>query len=166
MKKVGDNMLVPAIAYKDEIEKAFAKEIYTKGYFYYTGYPHCNTVPEIKTDDCLYQYAIIDSNEKVIGFLSYRINTYSNNVYNFGLYSFDRGNYIIGKDLFAEMEKLVKRYHRLEWRMIGGNPVKKHYDKFCKKHGGNIIVLHDACKDEDGNYCDDYIYEIVNYDNR
>lgn len=83
---------------------------------------------------CLYQYAIVDK-EKVIGFLTYRIDIYSNNVYNFGLYSFDKGNYIIGKDLFTKMEELVKKYHRLEWKMIAGNPVKKHYDKFCKKYG-------------------------------
>ena len=46
--------------------------------------------------------------------------------------------------------------------MIGENPVKKHYDKFCSKHGGNVVVLHDACKDPNGKYVNAYIYEIVN----
>ena len=82
-------------------------------------------------------------------------------VSNFGLYSFDKGNVVVGIDLFKEMERLVNRYHRVEWRMIGGNPVKKHYDRFCAKHGGNVVVLHDVVKDLEGNYLDEYIYEIV-----
>lgn len=85
-------------------------------------------------------------------------------VYNFGLYSFDKGNPLIGYDLFTEMERLVSLYHRVEWRMIGGNPVKKHYDRFCKKHGGNVVRLHDVCKDPLGHYVDEYIYEIVKED--
>jgi hypothetical protein len=47
--------------------------------------------------------------------------------------------------------------------MIGGNPVKRHYDKFCAKHNGNRVVLHDVCKDENGNYRDEYIYEIIKH---
>ena len=154
-------MLVPAVAYKAEIEKAFAKELYTDRYFYYVGYSHCGTVPEVNPDDCLYQYAIVNKEGKLVGYLSYRVDPNASNVYSFGLYSFDRGNPLIGIDLFSEMEKLVKRYHRIEWRMVGGNPVKKHYDKFCAKHGGNVVKLHDVCKDVDGNYHDEYLYEIV-----
>jgi hypothetical protein len=59
------------------------------------------------------------------------------------------------------MEELVARYRRIEWRMIGGNPVKKHYDWFCKKHGGNCVKLNQVTRDEAGNYRDVYIYEIV-----
>lgn len=154
-------MLVPAIVHKVELEKAFAKELYTDRYFYYRGYSNCGTLPEITPDDCLYQFAIVDKKDRVIGYLGYRVDPNASNVYSFGLYSFDRGNPLIGKNLFEEMERLVKRYHRIEWRMIGGNPVKKHYDKFCAKHGGNVVVLHDVCKDADGNYHDEYVYEIV-----
>lgn len=62
------------------------------------------------------------------------------------------------------MEKLIHEYklHRIEWRVVSGNPVKKHYDKFCKKYNGNIIKLTDVFKDKYGNYRDSYIYEILN----
>lgn len=60
------------------------------------------------------------------------------------------------------MDELVQRFHRVEWRMVGGNPVERHYDKFCEKHDGTKHVLRDAVKDEDGNYRNDIIYEIVN----
>lgn len=154
-------VLVPAILYKDEIEKAFAKEVYTEKFFYYSGYSHCHTLSEIKLEDNDYQFAMVDSNGKLVGYLAYRVDPNSESVYNFGLYSFDKGNPIVGKDLFEEMERLVRIYHRVEWRMIGGNPVKKHYDRFCKKHNGNIVVLHDVCKDVNGKYRDEYLYEIV-----
>ena len=154
-------MLVPALLYKEEIEKAFAKELYTDGYFYYCGYAHCNSLTEISAEDNVYQYAIVDTHKKLVGYLAYRVNSCGDCAYNFGLYSFDKGNLIIGKDLFSEMERLCKVFRRIEWRMIGGNPVKKHYDKFCAKHNGNVVRLHDVCRDNDGNYHDEYIYEIV-----
>jgi hypothetical protein len=155
-------MLVPAILYKDEIENAFAKEIYTKEYFFYAGYAHCHSFPQITAEDNKYQFAIIDEQEKLLGYLAYQVNASGDCVDKFGLYSFCKGHYLVGKELFNKMEELVKTYHRIEWNMISGNPVKKHYDRFCKKHNGNIVVLHDVCKDENGNYHDEYIYEIVN----
>lgn len=154
-------MLVPAILYKEEIEKAFAKELYTENYFYYYGYAYGNSLPEIRAEDCLYQYAIVNKNERLIGYLSYRIDSNADTVNSFGLYSFDKGNFIIGKDLFEKLEELIEKHHRIEWRMIGGNPVKRHYDKFCNKHNGNVVILHDVCKDERGFYHDEYIYEII-----
>lgn len=155
-------MLVPAVLYREDIQKAFAKELYSRNYFYYNGYAHCNTLPEINLEDNVYHFAIVSKEEKLVGYLSYRVDPNTDCVYNFGLYSFDRGNPLIGIDLFSELERLLSIYHRIEWRMIGGNPVKKHYDKFCIKHGGNVVVLHDACKDPNGKYVNAYIYEIVN----
>lgn len=44
---------------------------------------------------------------------------------------------------------------------VGGNPVEKHYDKFCKLHNGKKHILKDSIRDKSGNYHDDIIYEIV-----
>jgi hypothetical protein len=154
-------MLVPAILYKEELETAFAKELYSERYFYYSGYAYSNELPEIGAEDNVYQYAMIDSQERLVGYLAYRISDAGDCAYNFGLFSFVPSCPIVGKDLFSKMEELVAKFHRVEWRMIGGNPVQKHYDRFCFKHQGNRVVLHDACKDTDGNYHDEYIYEIV-----
>lgn len=75
--------------------------------------------------------------------------------------TFDRGNLMIGKDLYYELERLVKKHRRIEWRMVGGNHVEKQYDKFCKKHNGTKHILKDAIRDKEGNYRDSIIYEIV-----
>jgi hypothetical protein len=156
-----NTMLVPAICHKDEIEKLFAREIYTDKYFYYSGYAHSHELPNVSAKDYEYQYAIVTSTDKVIGYLAYRIDSFNDCVYNFGLYSFDRGNPLIGKDLFEKMEELVKQHHRLEWKMISGNPVQKHYENFCYRHHGHKVILHDVRKDNNGKWHDEHIYEIV-----
>lgn len=155
-------MLVPAICHKEELEKLFAREIYTEDYFLYIGYRYGYELPIIKAEDRLRQYAIV-SGETIIGYLEYRIDPETDSIYNFGLYSFSKGNPVVGKDVFEHMEMLVNTHRRIEWRMIACNPVKKHYDKFCLiRHNGNRVRLRDVCKDFNGNYCDEYIYEIIN----
>lgn len=104
---------------------------------------------------------VIVDEPKVVGYFAYSIQPSEDTVCNFSLYSFDKGNPIIGKDVFEEMERLVKSHRRIEWRMIGGNPVQRHYDKFCKRFDGNRIMLHDVCADPNGGYRNEYIYEIV-----
>ena len=159
-------MLKPAIIYKDEIIKCMQEYFYTDDMMYETG-GLGNWLPDIQEEPEYgkFQYAIVDSNEKLLGYLDYFIDWYSSCAHRFGLISFDRGNPIVGRDLFNEMKKLLDDYklHRIEWRMIGGNPVERSYDKFCNKFGGTKHVLRDAIKDKYGKYHDDIIYEIVNY---
>lgn len=155
-------MLTPAILYKNQIEKEFQKLYYTEDMFYYTGclaqwYPNIKDIP----GDGDFDYAIVNNVSKLIGYLSYKADYYCSKVYNFGLVSFDRGNPIICNDLYKKLEELVSRFHRIEWRMVGGNPVEKHYDKFCKLHNGKKHILKDSIRDKSGNYHDDVIYEIV-----
>ena len=158
-------MLIPAILKKDEILEAFKKYYYTDDMMYETG-GMGNWLPDIQeeTNGDKFQYAIVDSDEELIGFLSYTVDWYSSCAYNFGLISFIRGNPIMGRDLFNELTKLIKDYklHRIEWKMVGGNPVEKSYDKFCNKFNGAKHVFRDTMKDKYGNYHDSIIYEIIN----
>ena len=160
-------MIVPAILYKEEIQTKMLEYNYTEDMMYYTGYLG-NSLPSIEenNDGSLYQYAIIDRNRdstKLIGYFTYRIDWYSSCVYNFGLFSFDRNNITIGLDIYRELKKLINDYrlHRVEYRVVSGNPVEKHYDKFCKKYHGKKFVFTDAFKDRCGKYHNDIIYEII-----
>lgn len=155
-------MLVPAILYKDEIIKGMQKYFYTNDMMFETGCmenwtPHIFDCP----NESQFQYAIIDKSEKLIGYLGYSVDWYTSKVYNFGLFSFDRGNILVGRDVFNKLEELIKTFHRVEWRAVGGNSACRGYDSFIKSHGGNKHILKDAIKDKDGNYHDDIIYEIV-----
>lgn len=154
-------MLVPALLYKEELIRKFTEHLYTQDYFYYNGYPCASSLPTIKEDDQTYHYAILNHSKEIIGYFSYQIYSLTDSVCNFGLYSFDKGNPIVGLSVLHKLEELLKYHHRLEWRVIDGNPVKHHYDKFCKKHNGYISHLHDITKDEQGDYHDEYIYEII-----
>lgn len=156
-------MLVPAILFKNEIRQKFMEYNYSEDMIYYTGYLG-NALPQINetNDGDCYQYAIVDE-DILIGYFTYMINWYSSCAHSFGLFSFDRNNKIIGIDVFRELKKIIHAYriHRIEWRMIGGNPVEKHYDRFCKSYNGKKFVLTDAIKDRYGKYHDDIIYEII-----
>lgn len=160
-------MLKPAIMYKDEIKKQMQKYFYTDDMMYEVGELD-NYVPEIadEPDRYCFQYAIVDSNENLIGYLAYAIDWYASCAYNFGLFSFDRGNPLIGKELFCKMDELVHKFHRIEWRMIGGNPVEKSYDKFCAKYNGTKHILKDVFKDRNCKYRDHIIYEIIREGNK
>ena len=78
--------------------------------------------------------------------------------------SFDRWNPLIGQALFEIMNTLINKFklHRIEWYMVSGNPVERHYDKFCEKYNGGKIVLRDTFKDRLGKYHDSITYEIIN----
>ena len=157
-------MLKPAILYKSEIERKFSEIVYDDEYSLYAGYPYSFELPNIQLKDNNYQFAIVDNENKLIGYLAYQVDQLTSCAYNFGLYSFDKGNPIVGKDLFERMEYIYQHYHRIEWKMVANNPVKKHYDKYCVSHGGNCHRLRDVIKDYNGNYIDSYIYEITNED--
>ena len=192
----GGKMLVPAVVYKDEIKKRFIERMYSDDMFYYQGYPYGHETTEIEPQDNLYQWAIVGQitevgntivpdvgnngykfiphkyhyGQKLIGYFSYRINPTTDNVYNFGLYSFDKGNALVAHDVFKKMEELIKEHHRVEWRCVGGNKAMDGYVKFCKrmlKKHSNLYVqrvrLTDVTKDNHGNYHDEHLFEIVNF---
>lgn len=155
-------MLVPAILYKEQIQKEFQKYYYTTDMMYETGCldswnPNISENPDEQT----YQYAIAGKDNKLIGYLAFRIDWYCSRVYNFGLFSFDRGNTLVGRDVFKKLDELANRFHRVEWRAISGNPACRSYDSFIEKYNGNKHILRDAIRDRAGNYHDDIIYEIV-----
>lgn len=71
-------MLVPAILYKEQIKKEFQKYYYTTDMLYETGCM-CNWSPEIAEcpNESQFQYAIVDKNEKLIGYLGYSVDWYA-----------------------------------------------------------------------------------------
>ena len=158
-------MLVPAVIRKDEIIYKFRKMQYTDELMYEVG--SCdNWMPNIveEPDKETYQFAIVDSKDKLIGYVCYKIDWYSSQARNFGLMSFDRGNPLIGRELFGIMTNLIEnlKLHRIEWYMVSGNPVERSYDKFCEKYHGRKITLRDTFKDRLGKYHDSITYEILN----
>lgn len=158
-------MLKPAICYKAELEKALQEYFYTDDMMFYQGCVNSYLI-EIadKGEGGHYQYAVVGEDDKLIGYIDYRIDYYSSCAYSFGAFSFDRGNPIMGKELFDLLENLVKQYHRVEFRAVSGNPAVRGYDAFLQHHKdiGLKHVFRDEFRDLQGDYHDTYLYEFVN----
>lgn len=157
-------MIIPAILRKNEILHEFQKLQYTDDLMFEVG--SCdNWMPNIADEPSkeTYQYAIVDSNNKLIGYVSYCIDWYSLNASKFGLMSFDKGNQLVGRELFNIMNDIINnmKIRRIEWNMVSGNPVERSYNRFCGKYNGRKIILKDALKDRKGKYHDINIYEII-----
>lgn len=153
-------MLKPAILYKEQLEKLFAEKLYSKEMFFYSGYGGEYFIPEIKAENGKQQYAIIDSNDDVIGFLSYGINIHTGDIYHFGLFGF-KNSPRLGKELNDKLEELLEKYKRIEWICVDNNPVLKHYIKFCEDHNGQMIHLHNCLVDEEGITRGRYLFEVM-----
>lgn len=154
-------MLEPALAHKDELVALFAKLMYSNSYYLYNGYPYSFELPKIDDAYGKFHWAIMDA-DKLIGYFSYRVDPSVSCASQFGLFSFDPGNPIIGINVYHKMNELICKYHRIEWYAVEGNPVTRHYDKLCKRYHGRKLVLYDATKDADGHYRNSIIYEIIN----
>lgn len=159
-------MLKPAICYKEYMEKELAKKFYTEDMLYYTGCLNSQLLKiEESGKDGFYQWAVLDNKEeKVIGYITYSVDYFSSSAYEFGAFSFDKGNVIMGKELFNLLEKLIQSMHRVEFRAISGNKATRGYDNFLERHKeiGTKHILKDVFRDTKGNYHDVYIYEFVN----
>lgn len=158
-------MLRPAIAYKEEIQKQMALLYYTPEMRFYLGWEGSANINI--ADECepgFYQYASVDKNNKLEGYIAFQVDRYERQAYQFGLISFKDGmNLTLAKDLRDVLDDLinVQKLHRIEWHAVGTNPVCKAYDRFCKKYKGNKYVLHDSWRDVKGKFHDSYIYEIL-----
>ena len=153
-------MLIPAIAKEKELEKLFNYHIYDENMFLYNGFPYCNQIPDLQPAEQTYKWAIVNNKNEIVGYFTYHIDAYSDTVNWFGLYSF-KTDVAIGIDVYKKMKMLLKQHRRLEWSMVGGNPVEKHYDRFIERYGGRKVALKEAVKDQNGIYHDEYIYEII-----
>ena len=159
-------MLKTAICYKTEIENAIKQFYYTNDMMYYTVSNESFGI-EIPEDsgNGRYDYAVTDREGHLIGYIGYQIDWYSSCAYEFGAFSFNRGNIIMGQELFRLFEKLINTLRRVEFRAVEGNPAIKHYDRFLKRHSdiGKKHILTDVFKDTNGKYHNEYIYEFVNH---
>lgn len=157
-------MLVPAISKKDELIQKSYELYFTDDYFYYMGDPSCCpfNIPE-EPERGLYQFASVDREGNLIGYIAYRLDFYVGAAFNFGMICFNKGNMEFARDLELTLNDIINNpvVHTMNWRMVVGNPVEHTYDRFCKKHGGTKHIFHDTTRDRLGNWHNEADYEIV-----
>lgn len=162
-------MILPAILYKDQIEHEFKRHYYTDEMMYYNGYID-NSYPTVSENpnESTFQWAVVNDNGNLIGYISYYVDWYSKSATRFGIFSFEKGNVLMGKAVIQVLNDLLYKYkmHRISWLMVSGNPVEDSYDRFCEKHHGCKYILRDVFKDRLGEYHNSCQYEIIQEENK
>jgi hypothetical protein len=167
-------MLVPAINYKEEIEKQFKAIQYTDKYLWYTGSID-NYDIEVKTEGDKFAFAIV-CQEHLIGYISFRVDWYCSMAYNFGLIRFSDAFVEIGgvatrtmASAIREVIRMIESFnlHRIDFRCVDGNPARIHYSRISRKireqgkYDFNLIVFTDNIRDKQGKYHDTSCYELI-----
>ena len=157
-------LLEPAILHKEYITRRMQEKFYTDDMLYESGGID-NWTPRIADcpDGNIWQYAVVEDDE-VIGYIEFEIDWYVSCAYNFRIISFDKGS--VSFDI--AFDKIMNTFiddlhliHRIEWKMVGGDPAERSYDILCKKYHGTKHVLRDAIRDKYRKYHDSIIYEII-----
>lgn len=172
-------MLVPAACYKEEIEKKFAELAYTEKLMWYDGcienYRH-----ELPDGEDRYQFAIVEGG-KLFGYVSFRVDWYCSQAFNFGLMSFggeyyseQYNKYISGKVVvfkaIREIIRMIESFnlHRIDFRCVGGNPAELNYtgiaSMYHRKYFVRKVTFKDNIKDRQGNYHDTLMFEMIKKD--
>lgn len=180
-------MIVPANLYKEEIEKQFKAIQYSDKYLWYTGSID-NYDMEVKTEDDKFAFAIVFQ-EKLIGYISFRVDWYCSMAYNFLLIKFkdkveDKEEYEcyygyetekplirdtkpFTTSAIREVIRMIESFnlHRIEFRCISGNPAEFKYDSilhhFVNRYQPKKMRFNDNIKDTHGNYHDTICYELI-----
>lgn len=159
-------MLKPAILYKEQLETAYINTWYDDIYKFYHGlYRRCL---EIDTNNWTrFQFASVDKDDNLIGYISYNVDRPINGVNDFGIINFSDNMLEFGKDVFRMIEDIFLRYNfdRVEWWVVVGNPIESTYDKLCQKYGGRIIgITRNSVKLIDNSIHNSKLYEILRED--
>lgn len=137
-------MLIDARVCAKELIELFKAHANDDDMYYFTANKNEKEFSYIGTDDKNYyknhQYAIYNA-DRIVGYFSYCCDDIGDSLelFDFGLYSFDRNNPIIGLDVYKEIQRVHREYDGrcyISFWMIKGNPVEKHYDRIIKHFHG------------------------------
>ena len=157
-------MLKPAKLYEDELQKLYCEKWHDYNLQFYTGW---RSGGEFNISEDAYnrnEFVSVDAEGNIYGYIGYAFDFYTGVADNFGILSFKKSNALFAKDLLQVVDDIFIKYkfRLMSWRMVGDNPVEKHYQKFCKKYGGQEVArLKDYCRFNDGSYHDDVIFLLT-----
>lgn len=156
-------MLKNALLYEEELKNKFYNVWYDPQYEYYFGSDYRYTF-RIPKDGCLRRdFVSIDSENNILGYMCYQVNSDTKLAYNFGAINFSSNKITFGLDLKQLIDDIFMKFNMetLEFSVICGNPIEKSYDRVIKQIGGKVLCIrHNRAKDLAGNIHDDKLYEI------
>lgn len=111
------------------------------------------------------QYVSVDKEGNVLGYIKADVGRPTRILNNFALVNLTgKANLTFSKDIlnFIDLCFKERKFIKMEFNVIVGNPAEKIYDKFIKKCGGSVVgTLHKSSMLHDGKYYDKKLYEIL-----
>lgn len=159
-------MLIPAVAQKDEIEKYSDIMRYSKEMMFYNGCQEHGRI-YIHTDytEGNFQWAIVDKNKELVGYIAYRVDYFTSAVYSFGLIKFKDNPQAMAMGILEAIRHIKKiNPIRIEFRAVADNPANDGYKQIIKlmsDYHKTWYHLHYTFRDEGGEYHDTILYELI-----
>ena len=156
-------MLEPATENIVELEYEFFRNMYSCDNFWCLSTTGSRII-SFDDEPGVYKYAVMDTIYGVkscIGYFSFSADPATRSVNEVTMISFFKGRLSFVRDVYNKLMELMRDYDRIEFSVICGNPVERHYDRFIKKFNGQKFVLHNCEIDDHGRLYDTAIYEIL-----
>ena len=157
-------MLKTAQLYREELEKKNIESWYKPENIYWHGGVGEYTIDLPDNNAENHCFVSVDKNDNVIGYISYSIDWNAMSADNWGMISFDKGNFIFAKDVYQAICDCFTIYglNRISWYCYADNPAIRGYRNFIKKHGGReCAYFRQMTRLKDGRLHDSVSFEIL-----
>jgi len=157
-------MLKPAQLYKEQLEEKEVESWYDLKNIFFHGWAGATLTDLADNNYECHAFVSVDSNEDIIGYISYAVDWSAMSADRFCMISYQKGNLEFVKDLWKVICDLFEVYHmnRIEWYCYADNPAIRGYRNFIKKHGGRECgYRRQTTKLMDGKLHDSVIFEIM-----
>lgn len=155
-------MLKPAILYKEELIKKYQNTWFDEDYKYY--HSSYERTPNIEADTWNYiQFVSVNDSNEVIGYLRANIARTNMSISSLGIINFSDDILTFGRDLHEFLEFLldVKKFNKINFNVVVGNPIEKSYDLLIKKYNGRVVGFYEKDYLINNEFHDSKIYEIT-----
>lgn len=161
-------MLDLAINHKEALIQLHRDIRFNEKYKFYQGQFEEEFEVDTSTEK-IHAFASVTTDGEVIGYISYGINRYCNNVTYIAAVNFSDNTVTFGKDLIRAIKDIFEKFHfyKINFDVIIGNPAEKGYDKIVDLFHGRVAgTFKHQTRLFDGKIYDTKTYEITEDDYR
>lgn len=155
-------MIRPAFAMQDQLRAAHAPAMADPRCRYFTG-PYASWKLDIEDSEWRSIQMVSTTGSAVLGYFSATVDRVSYTVDSMSAVAYQPGHPVFGRDLAAFLLMLVeRRFARIGWLVILGNPAEAMYDRAVARLGGRIVGTRRRInRMSDGTLAGDKLYEII-----
>lgn len=158
-------MLKIANEYEEELRRLLLAASLEPRYMYYFSGPGGNEFERLSENTTWGRnFVSVDSDGKLLGYIAYSIDAYSERAHSFGFISFDIGNLIVVRDAQKVIKDIFEKYrlNSMCWHGYADNPVIGSYRRLCAKMGGRECgYQRESVKLLDGRLHDTVSFEVL-----